>query len=55
MRTVKGTVVVGLAAPLPLTGALASTQSTHAQFRLGPGAPVDEVTDDRATLTLTSP
>ncbi|MBK9031494.1 MAG: hypothetical protein IPL61_09190 [Myxococcales bacterium] len=54
VRSVKGTVVVTSVAPLPLSGELTSTQSTHAQFHLGPGAPIDEVTDDRATLTLTS-
>ena len=52
VRTARGTVDVTLASPLPARGTLAVTQSTHARFTLGPGAPIDEVSDDTAVLTI---
>ncbi|MBP8808061.1 MAG: hypothetical protein KBI14_15645 [Kofleriaceae bacterium] len=51
-RRLTGRVTVGATDPLPLAGQLVAEQSSHARVRgVGP-VPEDELTDDRATLTL---
>ncbi|MEZ4404113.1 MAG: hypothetical protein R3B06_29090 [Kofleriaceae bacterium] len=51
VRAVRGTVTLTTATPLPIAGALTVTHSSHARFQLA-GGPVDELTDDHATLTI---
>lgn len=51
-RHTAGTVVVGGADPLPLSGELTSEQSSHVRVSDGGPVPADEITDDRATLRI---
>lgn len=53
-RVVKGTLVLGPGSPLPLRGTLTSESSAHARFTSSTRAAVDEVSDDSATIVLTS-
>jgi hypothetical protein len=54
LRTVHGEVTLGANSPLPIAGQLQSTLGTHAQFGTSQTAPVDEVSDDQATISIDS-
>lgn len=53
-RTVTGTLTLSPASPLPRAGALTSVSSAHARYTGAGGVAVEEASDDRATITLTS-